>query len=231
MAAGVPVAIEERSMRRAGRSAFILTELLVVCALIVILAAILLPVFAQVREAARKTTCLSNLRQIALAHRIYVQDHDDTLPTFYVPGAGGYMMWPEFLHPYYRDPRLLDQGFMEPRQQQESGWLADYAMCAWGPGGRGTWEKPYFRWPGALARVGSYLRPMRLAEVLRHAEVLQFADGLTSGSRVAILSRHGDGRLNGAYVDGHVGRVSEAACTRIDQDERGYFYSIGAADR
>jgi prepilin-type N-terminal cleavage/methylation domain-containing protein len=60
--------------------AFTLIELLVVIAIIAILAAILFPVFAQARAAARKTQCTSNLRQNALAVIMYVTDHDDVFP-------------------------------------------------------------------------------------------------------------------------------------------------------
>jgi prepilin-type processing-associated H-X9-DG protein len=192
-------------------------------------AALLFPVFAHVRETARQSTCLSNLKQLALGHQVYVQSYDETLPPSHYPVESVY--WTEFLRPYYGDPRLLDQGFMSSRQREETHWMADYALCGWGPGGLGTLAQPYYRWPGAFAVNGSYLRPMHLAEVRRPAEVLQFADGLTSGSELRVLSRHDNGTLNGAFVDGHVGRVSQAAYNRIGQDERGYYWVIAAADR
>jgi prepilin-type N-terminal cleavage/methylation domain-containing protein/prepilin-type processing-associated H-X9-DG protein len=58
------------------RRGFTLIELLVVIAIIAILAAILFPVFARAREAARKANCQSNLRQLGLATSLYLQDHD-----------------------------------------------------------------------------------------------------------------------------------------------------------
>src|ERR1051326_4334266 len=67
-------------MPRTSRSAFTLIELLVVIAIIAILAAILFPVFAQAREKARQTSCLSNHKQYALATLMYIQDYDETFP-------------------------------------------------------------------------------------------------------------------------------------------------------
>ena len=59
---------------------FTLIELLVVIAIIAILAAVLFPVFAQAKEAAKKTVCLSNTKQIAMGLYMYAGDYDDTLP-------------------------------------------------------------------------------------------------------------------------------------------------------
>ncbi len=61
-------------------AAFTLIELLVVIAIIAILAAILFPVFAQARESARKTSCLSNLKQLGTSVMMYTQDYDEQFP-------------------------------------------------------------------------------------------------------------------------------------------------------
>ena len=67
-------------MQTLKRSGFTLIELLVVIAIIAILAAILFPVFAAARESARQTACLSNMRQIGMATRMYMEDFDEKFP-------------------------------------------------------------------------------------------------------------------------------------------------------
>lgn len=61
------------------KKGFTLIELLVVIAIIAILAAILFPVFARAREKARQTSCLSNVKQLALGAMMYVQDYDEIM--------------------------------------------------------------------------------------------------------------------------------------------------------
>ncbi len=65
------------------RFAFTLIELLVVIAIIAILAAILFPVFAKAKDAAKKTSCLSNAKQIGITQKMYMGDYDDAAPIFY----------------------------------------------------------------------------------------------------------------------------------------------------
>lgn len=67
---------------------FTLIELLVVIAIIAILAAILFPVFARARENARRTSCLSNLKQIGLGMMQYTQDYDERYPMNYWQSSG-----------------------------------------------------------------------------------------------------------------------------------------------
>jgi prepilin-type N-terminal cleavage/methylation domain-containing protein/prepilin-type processing-associated H-X9-DG protein len=74
------VFVMQTSLVRNRKQGFTLIELLVVIAIIAILAAILFPVFARARENARRTSCLSNLKQIGLAVQQYTQDYDELLP-------------------------------------------------------------------------------------------------------------------------------------------------------
>lgn len=74
------------------RQGFTLIELLVVIAIIAILAAILFPVFAKVREKARQTACASNMKQIGLAMTQYIGDNDEMYPddgAMYCGGVAG----------------------------------------------------------------------------------------------------------------------------------------------
>src|ERR687894_1171003 len=77
------------SARQRSRRGFTLIELLVVIAIIAILAAILFPVFAQARDRARMSACISNMRQIGTGLMMYVQDYDETFPyiRFHAPGV------------------------------------------------------------------------------------------------------------------------------------------------
>jgi prepilin-type N-terminal cleavage/methylation domain-containing protein/prepilin-type processing-associated H-X9-DG protein len=218
-------------MPRLYRYGFTLIELLVVIAVITILASILLPVFAQARDAARRANCISNLKQISLAHQMYVQDNDDALPSWYIVGPQGYQIWTEYLSPYYRDPRILDDGLTSPAVKQKTAWLADYVLCAWGPGGNGTPANPYWRWPGSLVGDRSALRPMKMAEVRRPSETMQFTDGTTSHYDSYIVRRHRNGMLNGAFLDGHARLVTDAEWNRVAHDDLGYYYDVAAADR
>ena len=94
-------------------AAFTLDELLVVIAIIAILAAILFPVFAQAKMAAKKTADLSSVKQLGTATQIYLADYDDTFPmhAFWEDGwattEGKQMYWPGRIFPYMKTFDLL----------------------------------------------------------------------------------------------------------------------------
>jgi prepilin-type N-terminal cleavage/methylation domain-containing protein len=218
-------------MRRARRCGFTLIELLIVIAILAILSAFLFPVFARAREAARRATCLSNLRQLATAHHLYTQDYDETLPAWFLPTEHGLITWPEFFDGYLRNSQILRQGFVPPEDLIQLPCRADYALLSWGPRGDDSAGSPHSRFPGSVWLKGEPPQPMGLAEVRRPAETAQFADGFTCIAGTAIDSQHQDGALQIALVDGHVRRVSHREWWQIDRDAQGYFYHLGAADR
>jgi prepilin-type N-terminal cleavage/methylation domain-containing protein/prepilin-type processing-associated H-X9-DG protein len=107
----------QHSPQKSHRRAFTLIELLVVIAIIAILAAILFPVFARARENARRTSCMSNLKQLGLAAMQYTQDYDETYPRTAVNlgppfpdgvdwTSSGYWYWPQLLFPYHRSAQI-----------------------------------------------------------------------------------------------------------------------------
>ena len=106
-------------LSRAPRSAFTLVELLVVIAIISILAAILFPVFARARENARRTSCLSNQKQLGLGFMQYFQDYDDQFPLLGKGGAAE-TSWFFTMQPYVKSTQLL-----RCPSDASTNWVAD----------------------------------------------------------------------------------------------------------
>jgi prepilin-type N-terminal cleavage/methylation domain-containing protein/prepilin-type processing-associated H-X9-DG protein len=104
------------------RNGFTLIELLVVIAIIAILAAILFPVFAQARESARQTSCLSNTKQLGLGILQYVQDYDEKFPLWlyddnspardkpdqpWGPWKNQHVGWDKAIQPYVKNTQIF----------------------------------------------------------------------------------------------------------------------------
>jgi prepilin-type N-terminal cleavage/methylation domain-containing protein/prepilin-type processing-associated H-X9-DG protein len=157
------------------KRAFTLIELLVVIAIIAILAAILFPVFAQAREKARATSCLSNIKQANLGWQMYLQDYDEVMAPYKVrntaPSGFAEQWWPKLIEPYiknwqiYRCPSAPD------------------VLSIWGSGPFAWWANQ-MRWPNigynylglstwwdCVDTIG-----VSLASVARPASTVSFAD-------------------------------------------------------
>ena len=107
---------------------FTLIELLVVVTIIAILAAILFPVFAQARDKARSASCLSNTKQIGTAIMMYVQDHDEGMPPYFITTKFGPTYWHVHLKPYQQPhPPIAVAGVTEKSETLglagERGWI------------------------------------------------------------------------------------------------------------
>lgn len=119
------------------RSGFTLIELLVVIAIIAILAAILFPVFAQAKVAAKKTACLSNIKQLATATMIYLSDYDDVIPAngegMLPAGAGDWSTMEPYTgqSDFYGNPYGAGAGG-DPPNQAPLGFMDPAVVQNWG---------------------------------------------------------------------------------------------------
>ncbi|MBX3095731.1 MAG: prepilin-type N-terminal cleavage/methylation domain-containing protein [Fimbriimonadaceae bacterium] len=139
-------------------AAFTLIELLVVIAIIAILAAILFPVFAQAKTAAKKAATISNMKQVLTAFQIYVSDYDDTFPyrgtmngngQSWATGtcnveAWGCPTWDKVLYPYQKNYQLFDSALdRSPKKPSNLGEIKRSFRVAnnviRGVGGVNTW--------------------------------------------------------------------------------------------
>lgn len=98
---------EYRNASRSVHKAFTLIELLVVIAIIAILAAILFPVFGRARENAKRSACLSNIRQLGMAFMQYVQDNDERFPFNKTNATTGQKSWLYAAEPYLKSTAVL----------------------------------------------------------------------------------------------------------------------------
>lgn len=133
------------------KQAFTLIELLVVIAIIAILAAILFPVFAQAKLAAKKTSSLSNSKQIGLGNVMYSTDFDDMIVrgsyrNFGAAFPNDIMFWPQAVQPYVKNWNL----FKDPTETDRAG--------AWSAGGPYNWWYNQMRQPTYGLNI-DYLNP------------------------------------------------------------------------
>src|SRR6266498_2270973 len=164
-------------MRRNHQPAFTLIELLVVIAIIAILAAILFPVFAQAREKARQSACLSNCKQIGLAVMMYGEDWDQSYPLFaHYPNHEP--MWFQMIQPYIKNenvftcPSVQKMTTEATRPKQMAGWTVPlYSFNGYGV----NYLHVIQYGPGDAS--GKMMGPKRLAALSRPAETIMIADG------------------------------------------------------
>ena len=211
----------QRKSTFAKAKGFTLIELLVVIAIIAILAAILFPVFARARENARRTSCLSNLKQINLGIMQYTQDYDESYPLYRVPVASTATTvrpfgWADALQPYIKSVQILQ-------------CPSDSTGPNDNPGATGYTDYAYNLWVGGYAEQTKGV-PLSLATFTQPTLTVLLADFTTGQSQsytlgelsystagkmseiptspgLAVLPtgaiRHLDG-LNLAFADGHV---------------------------
>ncbi|NCO36171.1 MAG: hypothetical protein AUJ92_04160 [Armatimonadetes bacterium CG2_30_59_28] len=208
------------------KSGFTLIELLVVIAIIAILAAILFPVFAKAREKARTASCASNLKQIAIAWQMYVQDYDELIPS----GCNGTNAdtYALAFNSIRLEPYVKSNQVWHCPSDQDGGGTATYNP-SWGPVTYARWSYVYnsaYLGQNGCADARQGINPnLGLADLMHPAETFNYADGNT-GSVYSLFPssaatygafyssankphasnleyRHTDGG-NFAFCDGHV---------------------------
>ena len=219
--------------RKAPLKGFTLIELLVVIAIIAILAAILFPVFAQARGAARKASCLSNLRQLTLGAGMYSQDYDEIIMGSWwnhQPDTGLERSWVGVIQPYVKNRAITlcpsrETQDQNPNNTWETGYGHNHDNLGWGghviPLSRvqrsaGTIifvDSASFGWNGSEAVYQQYkaqpdggdTAPRPLASRGIYFRSPGQMDNGAAGwcDTVVPVARH-SGMSNVAYLDGHV---------------------------
>lgn len=182
-------------------NAFTLIELLVVIAIIAILAAILFPVFGRARENARRASCQSNLKQIALGMQQYTQDFDET---FLEQDVANDYHYAHILQPYLKSRQIfvcpsaagptVDITATFPSDGRDYSWISE--------------STTYGNYTGSYG-MNSVLHGAALAEIQEPARTAMLFDAghvAATGAadpRIFGSARHFEG-YNVAYADGHV---------------------------
>ncbi|GAB4462668.1 MAG: hypothetical protein OHK0029_29920 [Armatimonadaceae bacterium] len=190
------------------RNAFTLIELLVVIAIIAILAAILFPVFAQAREKARQASCLSNMKQMALAVLMYAQDYDEANPM--ASGYAGQSNWWDASWVTMTQPYIKNIGIFRCPSDSAAlttGWVREgisYSINAYVDG---FWEGKY----GATTPGGDWINQgwcpiVNQAKIQRPAETILIGErhngDMQQKSPSGVPSKDGNGYVGSSAFTG-----------------------------
>lgn len=232
-------------------SGFTLIELLVVIAIIAILAAILFPVFARARENARRTACLSNMKQIGLGMMQYIQDYDEmymvsegATPTYALSRIGPYTKSDQILV----CPSATNATTINVTNASGTGTT----ICSYYVTGSGTVGGTNYYWglfglpPVSIASVSSPAATIAMSERSDtfadwHIDYMPDATptgGNSSDANTGVTARHLDG-ANYLFADGHAKWFKRANVTNdgtganatVNNIRYYYFWRSGVADK
>ncbi|MBC8136209.1 MAG: DUF1559 domain-containing protein [Fibrella sp.] len=230
------------------QTGFTLIELLVVIAIIAILAAILFPVFAQAREKARQTSCLSNQKQIGLAMLQYLQDSDETFPRAWYTSNGpsnttDNYKWMDGLAPYCKSLAVFTcpsddegSGGNKPYKFRDGVNYGSYAMNATYWDQSDTFTPPYEQPLAALPVPAQTIWVLEMANTgLANNFEVEWQNPAAnppitkgpSGFRVSrnIAERH-QGTTNILWCDGHAKAQKLEYLTKTNSQNVRYFFTI-----
>ena len=207
------------------KSGFTLIELLVVIAIIAILAAILFPVFARAREAARKARCLNNLKQCAQALKMYADDYDGTMPSsgiyvatptatdaanfcakpcsvgFFPPQAataGGVVIkasWQQLLYDHMKSPDVIFCSSDSPNKDATTGACTANTVGSY-----------WYKYANDLAWTTASIKKQKMGDYGYESDQIAFFEykGWHFGDQTGIMKGT---QFNMAYIDTHVETV------------------------
>ncbi|HCA47473.1 MAG TPA: hypothetical protein DEP45_09010 [Armatimonadetes bacterium] len=179
---------------------FTLIELLVVIAIIAILAAILFPVFARAREKARQTSCLSNVKQIALAETMYESDYDECTASYSShPGKAAQYDYRAMLEPYLKN----DQVGQCPSASETTAWNYGPNISDVGAPNLATSHGYLY----CFRKVASFQFPAETA-IFTDTAGSNWRYNTTNSALQGMVFRH-NGGANVSYLDGHAKWVGE----------------------
>ena len=194
------------AMPKSLKPGFTLIELLVVIAIIAILAAILFPAFARARENARRASCMSNLKQIALGTKQYTQDYDEQFPPRRDPAdlGGTWGGWANLVQPYIKSAQV----FQCPSESTPPGGMDSFTAAVDYFQNYSIGAKYHATLSETLGGVSEARIQFPSNTILNGDATTGRADNFVHNFNVnanvkAAMSRHLEG-ANYSFVDGHV---------------------------
>jgi len=191
-------------MKQMRKQAITLIELLVVIAIIAILASILFPVFARARENARRTSCMSNLKQIGLGMMMYSQDYDERYP--FVEGVKNAesTKWFNIVQPYVKSKQVLRCPSYRNSMSEGSDTYAGYGMND--------------RFTGVVGSATNiYGKAISMAALSAPASIYMLLD--SGEHRIRVDSEHNGTVAYGYYIpgEGDVRGLARSDCSGYDE--------------
>ena len=214
---------------------FTLVELLVVISLIVVLAALTLVTLGKIRKSARSTRCMGNLRQIYLASQSYSQDHNGLVLPGESRNGSTHLFWHWLLRPEFGGTSVYDDKVdpsfrcLEIKPGTPNFW-------AWGYGAN---SRPGMEGASTSGMQGSYnaeqvnlttpttwQRSFRQTEITHASRRLFICDAkewqvtasASGDSKWPDYDRHGDGKCNVLFFDGHIGALNKVEVNKALYD-------------